>query len=373
MHKELTIRPQKVLLVITKSNWGGAQKYVYDLATNLQARGHLVSVATSGTGELVSRLRASGVSVHTLSTLKNDMNIFASVATFFELVSLFRKERPEVVHLNSSKVGLFGAVAARITFIQHVIFTAHGWPFNEERPWWQKIFLRNLMQVTVLLSSKTICVSKSTLTTLHAPHFISKKCIVIHNGIASISFLPPGAFFSERNLPQPTRTTLFSIGELHASKGYDLALGYLKNLQDLSWEWHIVGEGSERKALEHTIATYNLSDRVFLHGYLYGSPYIPSFDIFFLPSRTEGLAYVALEALQSSLPIIASNAGGIPEALGNDPGTTLINIRSESTKDVLRNALSAPVVKIDDSKRDELRKEFSLSHMIEKTIEVYQS
>ncbi len=371
MSKELTITPRKVLLVITKSNWGGAQRYVYDIAKNLKDEGFAVGVATSGNGEMVKRLTEAAVPVHNLSKLRNDMDLFSSMAAFVELVALFKKERPFVVHLNSSKVGLFGAIAARIARVPRIIFTAHGWPFNEERPVWQKALLRGLMQIGVLLSHKTICVSKSTLSTLQAPLFIAKKCTVIHNGISSISFLPAGSFFRERNLLEPIRTTLFSIGELHKSKGYDLALGYLKELRDLSWEWHIVGEGKERQALERDIAKYGLADRVFLHGYLYGSPYIQSFDIFFLPSRTEGLAYVALEALQSDLPIIASDAGGIPEALGDDPGTTFITIRNVAAIDILRSVLQNPPRKIANSERENLRQEFSVERMIEKTKKLY--
>ena len=49
--------PKKVLFCITKSNWGGAQRYVYNLATNLPKEAYTVSVALGGTGVLTSYFR----------------------------------------------------------------------------------------------------------------------------------------------------------------------------------------------------------------------------------------------------------------------------------------------------------------------------
>jgi len=370
---QITTRTQKVLLVITKSNWGGAQKYVYDIATELTKRGHDVTVACGGNGEMVTRLKQAEVQIHELKKLKNNMNPFSSLLAFFELLFLYRKENPDVVHLNSSKVGLFGAIAARGAGVPNIVFTAHGWPFNEERSLWQRKFLKLLMQLTVLASHHTISVSRKTLTDLHAPHFLHKKCTVIHNGIATITFKPSTAFYEEMHTMRKEKVALVSIGELHPSKGFDIALSYLHAMQEMSWEWFILGEGKEKEKLTRAIKNYGLESRVHLIGHIKNAAtYLNSFDMFFLPSRTEALAYVALEALQSTLPIVASNVGGIPEALGNDPGTALIDIRSEKTKDVLAAVLSSPISKIPDSTREVLRKEFSLENMIEKTLEVYR-
>ncbi len=369
---EITKTPQKVLLVITKSNWGGAQKYVHDIATTLHKQRVNVAVALGGNGELSIKLREAGVRVIELRKLKNNMNPFTSLISFFELIALYRKERPTVVHLNSSKVGLFGAVAARLARVPTIIFTAHGWTFNEERATWQKALLRTLAYITVFFSHTTICVSKKTLADLRAPLFISKKCVVIHNGIAPIAFKAPTAFYEEKHCMRKEKVTLVSIGELHPSKGFDLALSYLKDVQDLSWEWFILGEGHERMALEGLIKKYNLSSRVRLMGHTRdASRYLSAFDIFFLPSRTEALAYVALEALQTNLPIIASDVGGIPEVLSSDPGTKLVDMHNETTRELLREVFSSPVKKIENSARENLREKFSLENMMSKTIETY--
>ncbi len=371
MYKSSTKR-QKVILVITKSNWGGAQKYVYDIATGLHARGFDVQVATGGTGEMTHRLQERGVRVLPLLHMKNNMNPIGSFRAFMELVSLFRREQPEVVHINSSKAGLFGTLAGRLANVPHIIFTAHGWPFNEERPLWQKIILRGLMKMAVLASHKTICVSNKTKIDLRAGSMLYPKCVIIHNGIGPISFKSPTAFYEDFRQIRRERIAMVSIGELHPSKGFHIALTYLSQLRDLSWEWFILGEGYYRTQIEILIKKHNLTSRVHLLGHTKdAAQYLESFDLFFLPSRTEALAYVAIEALQSTLPIIASNVGGIPEVLAHDPGSTLIDIRNASSIETLREILSSPIRKI-TSGRNELRKEFSLELMIEKTIKIYE-
>lgn len=364
---------KKILLVITKSNWGGAQKYVYDIATNLEEQGFEPVVACGGKEEMATRLQEKGIRVIPLSKLKNNLNPLGTILAFWELTRIYRHEKPDVVHVNSSKVGLMGTIAGRIVGVRKIVFTAHGWPFNEERPLWQKGLLRFLMKLTVLCSHTTIVVSHKTLEDLYPSPRLRKKCRVVYNGISPIPFKPPTSFYEDMHTMRRERVAMVSIGELHPSKGFDLALEYLKELQDLSWEWFILGEGRSRGQLETLIQKHDLASRVHLIGHTKNAAiYLESFDLFFLPSRTEALAYVAIEALQSSLPIIASNVGGIPEVLSKDPGTRLIDMRAQRTEGILREIVSHPPQKITTG-REELRQEFSLERMIEKTIEVYKN
>ena len=365
--------PQKIMLVITKSNWGGAQKYVHDLACELQKDPSLsVSVLAGGNGDMVKRLKDTHVRVIEIPNLIRDISLTRDIKSFLWLISLFRKERPDVIHLNSSKIGFVGALAGRLAGVKKIVFTAHGWAFNEERPYYQKVIFRGIYLATVIMSHVTIFVSENTRTQLHAPSFLKSKSVIVHNGIPPLIFAQPHAFFTERNITKKERIALVSIGELHTVKGFDLVLNYLAQLKDLSWEWHVLGEGQERKNLEKQIIELGLEGRVFLHGHTpNAASYLTSFDIFLLPSRSEALAYVAIEAIQTTLPVVVSNVGGLPEIFVNDKGATLINIRDSKTAEVFRDILSHDVQKIDDSVRTAIREEFSLHHMFEKTKTVY--
>lgn len=361
------------MLVITKSNWGGAQKYVYDIACELhKEKIYEVSVLAGGNGDMVKRLKEAGVRVIEIPNLIRDISVAKDIKSFLWLISLLKKERPDVIHLNSSKIGIVGALAGRIAGIKRIVFTAHGWAFNEERPSYQKIIFRAIYLLTVWLSHITIFVSENTNKQLRAPSWFDKKSIVVHNGLPALVFANPGDFFTERNIHKQQKVSLVSIGELHSVKGFDLALTYFAQLTDLSWEWHILGEGQERARLEKQIKDLGLQERVFLHGHTKNAAtYLTSFDIFLLPSRSEALSYVALEALQTNLPIVVSAVGGLPEIFEHDTGSTLINIRDTKTIDTLRDILSHPVTQVDPDSRTKLREAFSLEAMYEKTKKVY--
>ncbi|PIR41028.1 MAG: glycosyltransferase family 1 protein, partial [Candidatus Yonathbacteria bacterium CG10_big_fil_rev_8_21_14_0_10_43_136] len=96
---------KKILFVITKSNFGGAQKYVFDLATGLPKDQFDVAVALGGSGILIQKLQAENIRVLPIFSLARDVNPLSDITTFFELWRMFRKEKPDVAHLNSAKAG----------------------------------------------------------------------------------------------------------------------------------------------------------------------------------------------------------------------------------------------------------------------------
>src|SRR5690606_30501769 len=133
---------RKILFLITKSNWGGAQRYVYDLAAGLPEEEFETLVALGGDGPLTDKLRSQGVRVVPLPALQRDMSIDKDIQSFFDIWAIIRVERPHIFHVNSSKAGLFGALIGRLAGVPKIIFTAHGWGFNEDRPGWQKLAIK---------------------------------------------------------------------------------------------------------------------------------------------------------------------------------------------------------------------------------------
>src|ERR1043166_2713598 len=119
---------RKVLYVSRKANWGGAKRYVFDLATSLPKDEFDVAVAYGQPGRLAEELQKAGIKTHPILSLQRDVSLGVDIKSFFELYRLFKKERPDVVHLNSSKAGGVGALAARLAGIKNIIFTVHGLP-----------------------------------------------------------------------------------------------------------------------------------------------------------------------------------------------------------------------------------------------------
>ncbi len=303
---------KKILYVITKSNWGGAQRYVFDLATSLPHDQFEVVVALGGSGILKTKLEASGIRTIPLSSMQRDVSFFAEEKAIRELSRLFKKEKPDVVHLNSSKAGGLGAFAARLAGVPKIIFTAHGWPFWEQRNFVARGLIRYFSWLTSFFSHTTIVISDfDKNVAVHMP-FVKKKITRIYNGIGPMDF---GSGDIIRSAFPTGVHIMGTIGELTHNKNQRVLIEEAKN--DSSMYVAIVGEGELRTELEGKIKEYGLGDRVKLFGFLPARDVLKGFDTFVLPSLKEGLPYVLLEARAAGLPIVANRVGGVGEILDN--------------------------------------------------------
>jgi len=304
---------KKVLFVITKSNWGGAQRYVFDLATHLPKEQFEVSVALGGSGLLVQKLEQSGIKTHVLNAMQRDVAFIQDVRAFFELYRLFKKVRPDVVHLNSSKAGGVGALAARLAGVPKIIFTAHGWPFWEPRNPFSRSLIWLASWATVLLSHKTVVISNYDLRVAQRMPFCKNKIVRIYNGIESnfSEQLEPGNLIRD-SFPKDVRI-VGTIGELNKNKNQIALIEEARTKPDMYVA--ICGDGENRLFLKKKIEEYGLEKRVILFGFVEPRMVLKGFDVFALPSLKEGLPYVLLEARAAGLPIVANRVGGVGEIL----------------------------------------------------------
>ncbi|PIQ36135.1 MAG: hypothetical protein COW60_00260 [Candidatus Yonathbacteria bacterium CG17_big_fil_post_rev_8_21_14_2_50_43_9] len=373
---------KKILFVITKSNFGGAQKYVFDLATGLPKDQFDVAVALGGSGILIQKLQAENIRVLPIFSLARDVNPLSDITTFFELWRMFRKEKPDVAHLNSAKAGGVGAISAHLAGVQKIIFTAHGWAFNEERPTWQKLIIKFFSWVTVILSHETIAVSNAVRNNTAGWPFVVSKISVIKNGIKEPSFLLRNEarlhLFAKANIHVPENAFIVgTIAELHKSKGLTYAIEAFTKLmpENPNLYYFILGGGEEKERLETLVGLHNLQGRVFLLGFVDdASRYLKAFDIFLLPSMTEGLALVLLEAGLAGLPVVASRIGGIPEVI-EDKNTGLLVPTRDSDAIALANQnlmTDRPLAKrFGEALRERVLAKFPLSRVLKDTISLY--
>src|SRR6185437_2692500 len=112
---------KKVLYVITKGNFGGAQRYVFDLATHLPKEKFEAVVVCGVGGSLIEKLRDAHIRTITISSLERNASIFSDIAAFFALWKIIRQEKPDILHLNSSKAGGLGVVAGRLSGIKRIL------------------------------------------------------------------------------------------------------------------------------------------------------------------------------------------------------------------------------------------------------------
>ncbi|HVU79829.1 MAG TPA: glycosyltransferase [Candidatus Paceibacterota bacterium] len=324
---------KKILFVITKANFGGAQRYVYDLATSLPKGEFDVAVAFGARGRLAQMLEDAGIETHEMASLQRDVSLGADLASVRELTALFRRLRPDIVHLNSSKAGGVGSVAARLARVPRIVFTAHGWPFWEQRPLPARALIGLFSWITALLSHYVIVISDYDLRVAQKMPFIRRKVVRIYNGIKPME-LGSGEKIRAA-FPAGARIT-GTIGELNKNKNQIALIEQAK--KDPNMYVAIVGEGELDAELEDEIRKAGLEDRVKLFGFMPAREVLRGFDVFALPSIKEGLPYVLLEARAAGLPIQANRVGGVGEILDSkDAG------------------------------------EFSLARMVEKTIALYRA
>lgn len=301
---------KKVLYLITKATAGGAQRYVYDLATHLAKETFEPVLAYGLPGKLSQDAEHAGIRSIQLPSLNRDVSIVSDVKSFSEILKCVRTEHPHVVHLNSSKAAALGALAARIAHVPRIIFTVHGWPFGEKRNFLAKLLIWKISWLTALLSHKVICVSEYDLKIAHSMPFIGKKSIRIYNGIGPMS-LESGDVI-RKAFPEGVHVT-GTVGELTANKNHITLLEQAKSTPNMYVA--IVGDGELRTMLEQKILAYGLQERVKLFGYIPAREVLNGFDTFALLSLKEGLPYVLLEAKQAGLPIAAHRVGGVGEIL----------------------------------------------------------
>jgi glycosyltransferase involved in cell wall biosynthesis len=378
----------KILYCITKANWGGAQKYVYDLATSLPSDKYDVSVLVGAHGTLVDKLQTAGIRTLCLGNLLRDVNLFKDFFSFIKLYKIFLEEKPDIVHLNSSKMGIMGSFVARLVMIRKIIFTGHGWAFNEDRSKLQKKILYILYRLTVFFSHITIAVSEQTKKQVLSKGN-NKKVMVIRNGLEQISFFEQKLARDKileklpLNMDLQNRFWLGTISELHKNKGLKYMIEAL-HLLDIATEdkctlpiFIIIGDGERREKLVERIARYNLQNYVFLVGRIDGAEkYLKAFDLFTLTSITEALPYVILEAGQAGLPIIASGVGGIPEIITDMQNGILVRpMDPVEIKKALDFLLSRPEKRavFGLNIQAKILTDFSKQKMVNETMEVYNS
>lgn len=366
---------KKILYVITKSNWGGAQRYVHDLAVHF-AQMHDVVVACGGEGALKEHLVRKGIRVIPLPELERDVHILKDIRAFFDLLDIIRREHPDVLHLNSSKVGALGALAGRLLRVPRVVFTAHGWAWNEDRNALSTLLISATYFVTLLLCHNTIAVSESVQKQATRLPFVGNNLRLIRLGIGEKELSSREE--ARAKLPEKARTpfVIGTIAELHPIKGIPYAIEAMKELNRADVSYVIWGEGEMRQSLEESVRRLGLQNRVFLQGHMHDAEtHIRAFDCFVLPSLSEALGYVILEAGRAGLPVVATSVGGVPEIIDTMHSGILVQPKKPSE---MAAALS---LLLDDENRRRVfgaalqktvRERFSQEKMFSETQRVYE-
>ncbi|MBV9159935.1 MAG: glycosyltransferase [Candidatus Kaiserbacteria bacterium] len=365
-------RRKKILFLITKATWGGAQRYVYDLAAHLPRTMFQPAIAYGTEGRLAEMCRRSSILLLQLPSLGRDIAVFSDIKSFFEIRNALRS-RPDILHLNSSKAAALGALAARFEKISHIVFTVHGWPFKEDRNIIARALIYLISWFTALLSHQVIVVSRADEDAGRRMWWVRKKIRYVPIGIEQPTFLSPEsayrAMFGDLTPPPISSETvrIVTIAELTKNKGLQYAIEAVALLKERGIDciYAIVSPGEERERLERIARERGVADRVFFPGFIpNAAANLTGFDLFVLPSIKEGMPYVLLEADAAGLPIVTTEAvdAGLVERLAC--------ARRVPVKNAL--ALADAIAEFGKKTKAAAGNRFSLTDMIDGTIEAYR-
>lgn len=352
----------KILYSITKSEIGGAQVHVMQLAKHMKDAGNAVAIVSYPGGWLENEATKLGVRFYPNPYFGNSFNPFRIKKSFTSIKKIISEFNPDIVHAHSSFAGIITRLAIKNRI--PTIFTAHSWAFTDGASKFRKFIAPISERFVSKYTSKIICVSefdrKLALRYNIAP---DEKLVAIHNGAAPNPFT---------NIPK--ENILMANGRLAYPKEYILLLEAYK-ISGTDMVLEIISEGPDRPKIEAKISELGLGDKVSLLGNLSSREMVQEIlaraKVFVLISKHEGMPLAILEAMSAGLPVIASNVGGIPEEIDAACGILVENNVEEISTAIKLLSDQNKQKQMGESAKKRFEENFTLQKFLERTEKVY--
>ncbi len=327
----------RVVRIISRMNVGGPAIHVSLLTSGLQEFGFDTMLVRGQEGphegsmdDVARRYRVTPVSV---PGLRREMQPMDDARALMSLVELLRRERPDIVHTHTSKAGMLGRIAAARVGVPIVLHTFHGHVLDG---YFNPIMVRGIMAVERQLarrSTRLIAVSQATLEDMVGIGIPREKLVHIPLGlpIDDLFQVERGRGNFRASIGVPTGVPLIGIlARLAEVKRHEIFLkaAALLKMRDPYMHFAVVGGGDREWELRRQAVRLGLGQSVHFTGFRRDlGEVLSDLDVSVLCSRSEGLPVALIESMAASLPVVASEVGGVRELLGNDEAGLLV--RSE--------------------------------------------
>jgi len=306
---------KRILYIITKLELGGAQTQLLSLIRGLDRNKFTPYLFTASTGMLIVDARQiENLSLHLSANLERPVNPLKDFLAFLEARRYIRKNKIDIVHTHSSKAGIIGRLAARSSGVRVILHTVHGWSFNDFQSSLLRKFYIYLEKVCARFTTKLVVVCQADkVKGLKSGIGQQGQYEVINYGIDHARFSCATAALSKNQE--------VLIGMIACFKPQKAPLDFIEAARQVvaqgsNARFILVGDGILRNAIQKRILAYGLEDKITLAGWRRDIPEIlNSLDVFVLTSLWEGLPVSVLEALACGKPVVATNTGGIAEAV----------------------------------------------------------
>ncbi len=324
---------------------GGGGRAAYDICKELVARGHDVTVLTAHMHGLPLEEYKDGIRLIRIPSLRSE----SFRASFFTMLAyvlaglwaglrLIRLDRPDIIHTHFAVPS--GALAWMLSVLTGVpyVLTAHlgdvpGGVPEKTGKWfrWLEPFTKPIWK----RAKKVVAVSEFT-RQLALQHY-SVDIQVIPNG-ADVTHLAP----SEIKVNNPPR--LVFAGRFVYQKNPVAIVQILSQLKDLNWQCTMLGDGPMFEDVKREIGQAGMSERFDLPGWVTPEQVLEHFsksDVLFMPSFSEGLPVVGVQALAKGLAIVASRIGGFLDLVDENKNGYLIEVHDKDAfAEILRKLIS---------------------------------
>jgi glycosyltransferase involved in cell wall biosynthesis len=324
-------------------------------------------------GEFLDKARAAGFPTVRLAADSPQLP-----AALGELTQLLKSTRAGVLVCHTFKPNVLGRIAARRAGIPCVV-VSRGWT-------WENLKVRvyeTLDRVNLRFVDHVVAVSGGQAERVRKAGVPSTRLSVIRNAARLGAFAKPDQEYQGRlRALFPTDTAVSRIvlaaGRLSPEKGFGVlvesAASVLK--QHPTAAFVLFGEGTERAKLEARVRELGIGGRFVVPGFTADlDKFLPWADVAVLPSFTEGLPNVALEASAAGVPVVATAVGGTPEVVADgETGLLVPSGRPERLAEALNRVLADEELRtrLGNAGRERMRAEFTFEAQAAKYAELFE-
>lgn len=311
---------KKVMQITHSLAMGGLQQVLYILCRHIDRSAFDVSVvALKELGLFAEKLAKLDIEVILVPQVKKT-DYFA----FVKLAHIMREMKIDIIHTHNTQSFIDGTLAALLSGVKTIVHTDHSRTFPDKKRY------MITERILSLFAHKIIGVSDSVVHNLmHYEKIAPDKMLTIHNGIDAAEYdINVDRVKSRRELGFDDTSPILGISSrLSYVKGI---IYLLKAMCDIRKVYNkisllIIGDGPQKEELEQLTIAYGLQSHVHFLGEMDKiQPLLKIFDIFVLPSLSEGMPVCLLEAMASGCPIVTTNVGGIPEMIENGKNGLLV-------------------------------------------------
>ena len=314
----------KVVYALTRSDTvGGAAVHVRDCARAMLDRGDEAAVLVGGEGPFLDELDDAGIPHRPIPHLVGrPFALHAWVPAVRELRAALSELEPDLVSCHTSNAGFLGRLAAASLGVP-ALFTAHSWAFTEGKSRWRRAVFTAGERAVAPLTARLITVSDYD-RRLALDRGVGRpdRMVTVHNGVPDVEVRlradPRGgkALSGEPAGTGEEPCRIVMVARFERQKDHATLLRALARLEGRPWLLGLVGDGPRTADARRLARDLGIDGRVRFLGYRDDvAEVLSDTHLFALASRWEGFPRSILEAMRAGLPVVASDVGGVDEAV----------------------------------------------------------